>query len=63
MEAQQLQKFIDEISQAKSLAELESARLVLLGKKGVITEGFSKLKELSGDEKKALAESLNKARD
>ena len=63
MEAQKLQKFIDEISQAKSLAELESARLALLGKKGVITEGFSKLKELSGDEKKALAESLNKARD
>lgn len=60
---QKLQKFIDEISQAKSLAELESARLALLGKKGAITEGFAKLKELSGDEKKALAESLNAARD
>lgn len=63
MKVQKFQKFIDEISQAKSLAELESARLALLGKKGAITEGFAKLKELSGDEKKALAESLNAVRD
>lgn len=58
-----MQKYKDEILKATSLNELESVRLSLLGKKGVITEGFAKLKELSGDEKKAFAENLNKMRD
>ena len=58
-----MEKYKDEIARASSLSELEAVRLSLLGKKGSITEGFAKLKALSGDEKKAVAESLNKARD
>lgn len=53
----------DSIKNSKSLSELEEIRVNLFGKKGIITQGFSKLKELDGDEKKSFAADLNAKRD
>lgn len=58
-----MQDYHKNIANAKTLSELESLRLELLGKKGSITAGFAKLKDLEGDAKKALADELNKAKD
>ena len=49
-----MQKFIDEIQKAKTLGELENLRISVLGKKGVLTAKFAKLKDLEGEAKKEL---------
>ncbi|TKX30972.1 phenylalanine--tRNA ligase subunit alpha [Campylobacter estrildidarum] len=54
-----MQKFIKQIEKCKNLNELEAIRVSVLGKKGVLTESFSKLKNLEGDVKKELARTLN----
>lgn len=53
----------ESIENTKSLGELDEIRVNLFGKKGIITQGFSKLKELDGEEKKNFAASLNAQRD
>lgn len=53
----------DSIKNSKSLSELEEIRVSLFGKKGVITQGFAKLKELDAEEKKIFAAKLNLQRD
>lgn len=51
------------IKNSKNLSELEEIRVNLFGKKGIITQGFAKLKELDGEEKKTFAANLNAQRD
>jgi len=52
--------WIEKINNAASLEELENLRVETLGKKGVITSEFAKMKSVPAEEKKAFAENLNK---
>ncbi|RKO64943.1 phenylalanine--tRNA ligase subunit alpha [Campylobacter sp. P255] len=54
---------ISKIASANTLAELENIKVSVLGKKGILTLEFAKLKDLQGEEKKEFANGLNKARD
>lgn len=54
---------IEKIASASTLAELENIKVSVLGKKGILTLEFAKLKDLQGEEKKEFANDLNKARD
>lgn len=54
---------IEKIASASTLAELENIKVSVLGKKGILTLEFAKLKDLQGEEKKEFANGLNKARD
>ncbi|QOR01976.1 phenylalanine--tRNA ligase subunit alpha [Campylobacter sp. 2014D-0216] len=54
---------ISKIASANTLAELENIKVSVLGKKGILTLEFVKLKDLQGEEKKEFANGLNKARD
>lgn len=54
---------ISQVNSANTLAELENIKVNFLGKKGVLTLEFAKLKDLQGEEKKEFANTLNKARD
>ena len=53
-------QWIEKINNAKSLEELENLRIDTLGKKGVLTLEFAKMKSVPNEEKKAFAENLNK---
>jgi phenylalanyl-tRNA synthetase alpha chain len=52
-------EWLEKINNADSLEVLESLRVETLGKKGVITSQFSKMKDIPGAEKKAFAQKLN----
>lgn len=54
---------IEKIASASTLAELENIKVSVLGKKGILTLEFAKLKDLQGEERKEFANGLNKARD
>ncbi|EGK8049040.1 phenylalanine--tRNA ligase subunit alpha [Campylobacter lari] len=54
---------IEKTASANTLAELENIKVSVLGKKGILTLEFAKLKDLQGEEKKEFANGLNKARD
>ncbi|EAJ5681763.1 phenylalanine--tRNA ligase subunit alpha [Campylobacter lari] len=58
-----MQDMIEKIASANTLAELENMKVSVLGKKGILTLEFAKLKDLQGEEKKEFANGLNKARD
>ncbi|EAK0979725.1 phenylalanyl-tRNA synthetase subunit alpha [Campylobacter lari] len=58
-----MQDMIEKIASANTLAELENIKVNVLGKKGILTLEFAKLKDLQGEEKKEFANGLNKARD
>ncbi|MFL1706869.1 phenylalanine--tRNA ligase subunit alpha [Campylobacter sp. MOP7] len=58
-----MQEYKDSISRCSNLAELDRIRVDLLGKKGLITSEFAKLKDMGDDEKKSFAANLNKLRD
>lgn len=58
-----MQNIISQVNSANTLAELENIKVNFLGKKGVLTLEFTKLKDLQGEEKKEFANTLNKARD
>ena len=53
-------QWIEKISNATSLEELENLRIDTLGKKGVLTLEFAKMKSVPNEEKKEFAENLNK---
>jgi len=55
-----LQEWIKKINSSSSLEELENLRVELLGKKGILTSEFAKMKTIPNDEKKAFAANLNK---
>ena len=50
-------------SSINSLTDLESLRVNYIGKKGIITEMYSKMKELSNEEKKEYGMKVNELRD
>ncbi|AXX90732.1 phenylalanine--tRNA ligase subunit alpha [Arcobacter suis] len=52
--------WIEKITNATSLEELENLRIDTLGKKGILTLEFAKMKSVPNEEKKAFAENLNK---
>ena len=53
-------QWIEKINNATSLEELENFRIDTLGKKGILTLEFAKMKSVPNEEKKAFAENLNK---
>lgn len=53
----------DAFSNVNSLMDLESLRVNYIGKKGIITELYSKMKGLSNDEKKEYGMRVNELRD
>jgi len=55
--------WIEKIEQTKTLEDLESLRVGLLGKKGVLTLEFIKMKTMADEEKKTFAESLNNKKE
>ena len=58
-----MQEFIEKINKCPALSELEKIRVEIFGKKGVLAEGFAKLKSMPEDEKKEFAANLNRQRD
>ena len=54
-----MQEYLDKIKNILSLDELEKLRVSILGKNGILTEEFKKLKTLSNEEKKEVAKKLN----
>jgi phenylalanyl-tRNA synthetase alpha chain len=54
-----LKEWLEQIETTQSLEHLEQLRVELLGKKGVLTAEFAKLKDIPNEEKKAFAQSLN----
>lgn len=58
-----MQEYIDSIAKCENLADLDKIRVLLLGKKGLITSEFSKLKDMDESQKKDFAANLNKLRD
>ena len=55
-----MQDWIEKINSSKSLEQLEQLRVDILGKKGVLTLEFAKMKSVPNEEKKAFAQNLNK---
>lgn len=53
-------QWIEKITNATSLEELENLRIDTLGKKGILTLEFAKMKSVPNEEKKSFAENLNK---
>jgi phenylalanyl-tRNA synthetase alpha chain len=58
-----LENISQPINQSVSLDDLEKARVEIFGKKGVLSKGFVKLKELQGEEKKEEAQRLNELKE
>lgn len=54
-----MQEWIQKINESLSLEELEQLRIDILGKKGVLTLEFAKMKTVPNEEKKAFAQNLN----
>jgi phenylalanyl-tRNA synthetase alpha chain len=54
-----LQDWIEKINNSKSLEQLEQLRVDILGKKGILTLEFAKMKSVPNEEKKAFAQNLN----
>ena len=52
-------QWIEKITNATSLEELENFRIDTLGKKGILTLEFAKMKSVPNEEKKVFAENLN----
>ncbi len=55
-----MKEWLDKINDANSLEVLENLRIETLGKKGIITAQFAKMKDIPGPEKKEFAANLNK---
>lgn len=53
------QQFENEIEDAKDLNQLDNVRVKFLGKKGLVTELMSHIKELALEEKKAFGQKIN----
>ncbi len=58
-----LENISQPIDQSVSLDDLEKVRVEIFGKKGVLSKGFVKLKELQGEEKKEEAQRLNELKE
>jgi len=53
-------QWLDKIEQSSTLEELETIRVEILGKKGVLTLEFAKMKDIPNEKKKEFAQNLNK---
>ncbi|NWF66714.1 MAG: phenylalanine--tRNA ligase subunit alpha [Campylobacterales bacterium] len=58
-----MREFLIEIYNITNLKSLDELRIKVLGKKGVLTNEFAKLKDLNEDERKKVAKELNELRD
>ncbi|MDX3959284.1 phenylalanine--tRNA ligase subunit alpha [Aliarcobacter skirrowii] len=54
-----MELWIKKIESSKTIEELESVRVELLGKKGILTLEFAKMKDIPNEEKKSFAQNLN----
>jgi phenylalanyl-tRNA synthetase alpha chain len=54
-----LKEWYDAIEAAESIDRLEEIRIAVFGKKGVLTDAFSKMKSAPNEEKAAIAKELN----
>jgi len=54
-----INQWIQEIQDTSSLEQLENKRIELLGKKGILTQEFAKMKDVPNEEKKEFAKNLN----
>ncbi|MEA3513148.1 MAG: phenylalanine--tRNA ligase subunit alpha [Campylobacterota bacterium] len=54
-----MKEWIDKINSSDTLENLEQLRVDILGKKGVLTLEFAKMKSVPNEEKKAFAQNLN----
>ena len=54
-----MKEWLNKIESADSTETLENLRVETLGKKGVLTLEFAKLKDIPNNEKKAFAQNLN----
>ncbi len=54
-----MKDWLDKIQNSNSLDELENLRVETLGKKGVLTLEFAKLKDIPNEQKKEFAQNLN----
>lgn len=55
-----MKEWLDKINDTHSLEVLENLRIETLGKKGIITAQFAKMKDIPGPDKKEFAANLNK---
>ena len=55
-----MKQWIEQINSSTTLDQLEKLRVDILGKKGVLTLEFAKMKDIPNEEKKAFAQNLNK---
>ncbi len=58
-----IESALAQIKNAKDLIDLEAIRVSILGKKGKLTEEFSRLKSVANEQKKDFAKSLNVAKE
>lgn len=58
-----MKAWIKKIEKSKNLDELESIRVEILGKKGILTLEFAKMKSIANEDKKSFAENLNKQKE
>jgi phenylalanyl-tRNA synthetase alpha chain len=54
-----LVEYLNKIESVSSLEELDILRVEILGKKGILTKEFAKLKDIPNDQKKEFAKDLN----
>ncbi len=58
-----MQEWLDKIYKTSNIDELETIRVDLFGKKGLLTLEFARLKEIPNEQKKEFAQNLNEQRD
>ena len=58
-----MEEWLKKINSCESLEDLDIVRVDILGKKGILTKEFAKLKDIPTPEKKAFAQNLNEQKD
>ena len=58
-----MQEWLDKIYKTSHIDELETIRIDLFGKKGLLTLEFARLKDIPNEQKKEFAQNLNEQRD
>ncbi|KAA6224810.1 phenylalanine--tRNA ligase subunit alpha [Campylobacter sp. LR196d] len=58
-----MQELIKKVLECQTLKDLEELRVFVLGKKGILTQEFAKLKDLDNEKKKEVAASLNEQKE
>ena len=58
-----MQEWLKKIELSESLDVLEQIRIDILGKKGILTQEFSKMKDVPNEDKKSFAQNLNKQKE